>query len=459
MTRTPRKAKPARTPPMIDLEAKEIVVDSVRDDAGSVPVPDEAADEAIATPEEPASGIPAAEAASEIVESEKVESRLEEPGIEAKAPAEPVTPEAASRQEAAKPRDDASIPASPVAAKAGSSGSWLVSGITGAVMGAAASGAMLFLAPVTPDSTKRIDTLEQRLNVAAQPPAGLEATDKRLAALEQKFSMPSAAPVIPEELGKRLAALESANGRLATLLQEERARGAALQGEVQAAAETIQTLRANVEQLAANPTPGVDPAMLSELNARIATLESTLASAPSASAAQALAALVQADRLETTFVTGRPYADILGSLENSGLSAEAMDALKVFAQTGAPTPSSLLKDYAPVSDTLLRLPQSAEEGSWTDALWNAANRMVPIRPTEDPGGSSLPALVVRIEKALERGDVQAAAKSFAELPEPARAVAAEWGQRLARMAAASGAVRNVAANAAEAYRAAAAQKR
>ena len=79
-----------------------------------------------------------------------------------------------------------------------------------------------------------------------------------------------------------------------------------------------------------------------------------------------------------------------------------------------------------------------------------ADKVVKIRPVDEPGATDVTSLVARIEQALERGNVQEAVSPWESLPEPARRLSEEWAAQAKARAAADAAARAVADEAIEA---------
>ncbi len=452
MSKNSRRTRPMRHPQTIDLKAEDITTTETQDEETMQQPRDETVDSLVVTQASEDESQPEAnreevrqQASLDPLEDGPVSSEEAEPVAEGAEKSEPDTVSSDVEPSVDVAEDATSLPPSaspPVEPRStSSSGGWVGAGLAGAVMGAAAAGALLFLVPAKNDAGARIDALEQKLNAA--PAVGSDALDKRLSALEKQATVP-ATGAGTEALDKRLAALETAKTGLVAQLQDEQAK--------------IAAIRMDLEKVSSNPGGG-DAAAVAVLSAKVEALASGATDkAKSASNVQALGTLVLADRLERMFESGRPYTAILDAVGPSGLSSADIDALKVFAGTGAPSVQALLRDFVPVSTALLRQQQTSK-GGWTDALWDVAGRMVTIKPVDDPGGSDIPALVVRIEKALERNDLQTALKAFGELPEPARAAAGDWGRKLAQVSAASKAVRGFADGAARTYHAETAQSR
>ena len=455
MSKNSRRTRPTRHPQTIDLEAEDVTATETQDEETSHPSQDETTDSPAV---EQASGDEfqkeaVQDDASQDMPSDPVEelpeaSEAPEPISEMAAQSEPEVENADAGPLQSSISEDEKNPPSPVAPpveprSSSSSGGWIGAGIAGAVMGAAAAGALLFVVAPKNDAATRIDALEQKLSAA--PASGTDMLDKRLSALEKQAATPMTSAGT-DALDKRLAALETAKAGLLAQVQDEQAK--------------IAAIRMDLEKVSANTGSRDAAASVAALSAKVETLASGMADkAKSVSSVQALGTLVLANRLEGLFDNGRPYAAVLDAVGPSGLPASDLDALKVFAASGAPSVRVLIRDFAPVSTALMQQQQTGK-GDWSDTLWDVAGKMVTIKPVDDPGGMGIPALVVRIEKALERNDLQSALKAFEDLPEAPRVVVAnDWGRKLAQVAAASKAVRDFADRAARNYHAETAQSR
>nr|WP_246529582.1 mitofilin family membrane protein [Microvirga zambiensis] len=76
-----------------------------------------------------------------------------------------------------------------------------------------------------------------------------------------------------------------------------------------------------------------------------------------------------------------------------------------------------------------------------------ADRVVTVRPVNEPGSTGTPALVARIRQALERGDVAEAATAWEALPEPSRRLSEDWGRQVKAVAQAQQAAQAVSTDA------------
>lgn len=156
--------------------------------------------------------------------------------------------------------------------------------------------------------------------------------------------------------------------------------------------------------------------------------------------------VVLAGRLNDALTSGTPYAEVLEGVKKAGAEAGRVAPLEPFAQQGAPTPEALARSFEPVETAILRESRGPAEG-WTDRLLRMADRVVTVRPVNEPGSTGVPALVARIRQALERGDVVEAAAAWDALPEPARQLSEAWGRQVKAVAAAHQAARAISSDA------------
>ena len=90
--------------------------------------------------------------------------------------------------------------------------------------------------------------------------------------------------------------------------------------------------------------------------------------------------------------------------------------------------AALAQDFKPLGAAILR-DERAASGDWTDRLLRMADRIVTVRPVNEPGSTSVPALVARIEQSLARGNVMDAVAAWESLPEPSRRISEDWARQ------------------------------
>lgn len=156
--------------------------------------------------------------------------------------------------------------------------------------------------------------------------------------------------------------------------------------------------------------------------------------------------VVLAGRLNDALHNGAPYAEVLEGVRKVGTDPARIAALEPFAGSGAPTAAALAKSFEPVETAILRESRGPAEG-WTDRILRMADRVVTVRPVNEPGSTGTPALVARIRQALERGDVAEAAAAWEALPEPSRRLSEDWGRQVKAVAQAQQAAQAVSTDA------------
>lgn len=313
----------------------------------------------------------------------------------------------------------------------------------------------------------RLAQLEQRVGALRQPaPAApaqgnAQALEGRIQALETARG----------ELDRRLQALQNTAGQAAAQAQEALSRPlpeapapqASPENEA-ALADLSSRLSSLEEQMRANAQSAANAAVAAQdLDRRIADLDRQLSetgrrfaeadrrigeqeqrfSALSRQAAESTRTaeaasqtgtrVVLAGRLNDALNSGAPYAEVLDGVRKAGADPARLAPLEPFAQQGAPTAAALAQSFEPVETAILRESRGPAE-SWTDRLLRMADKVVTVRPMNEPGATGVPAQVARIRQALERGDVVEAAAAWDALPEPSRRLSEEWGRQLKAVA-------------------------
>ncbi|GLS44829.1 hypothetical protein GCM10007884_28180 [Methylobacterium brachythecii] len=330
--------------------------------------------------------------------------------------------------------------------------------------------------PAAPaDLAARLDALDQRVSALQEEPArdqGSEAKpgaarsgddpvrladlDVRLKAIETK-SQAQGASVPEEDLAPKLAALQgdvearaknneaadkalgqrldqlqqSLDGRIASAIE-------AVQQVTQASRQTAEAGKAQAEEAA----KAVDR-RLQEQGDRIAVLDKTVDGSAKAATVQSALRAVAANRVSDALATGAPYADALASLRgNDPGDGAQFQPLAAFADSGAPTAQALADEFRPIAEKIASARRSARSaarassGSIGDRLLGMAESVVQVKRVGTSGGSTtaVPAAddepEAKVQDALDRGRLDAAAKAFAAMSEADRAQAKEFGARL-----------------------------
>ncbi len=392
-SRGKRGLRPGRTPPTIEALATEIAPTEAAAGVASAPVDD-------TSPAAPApeAGTPAGEVSPE--------AALPTEALPQEFPA--ATTAGAAREEAAAPAPapaPESVPSRlPSLALAGLVGGVVGAGLVLLTMGRGAPA-------ITPEQLAQIQSRLDTLQGAA--------TD-----LDRKAAAAS------EAAAKAGAAAQAATARAEDVARAQAPDAGAIAG-LNAQAQRAEAAASAIGQ------------KLEQNTARIGTVES-LAKAAAGPSPQGLAAarIVLAERVQTALASGQPFAGDLAALIKGGGAPEQIAALNAVAASGAPTKDALLAQLRSHRTMFARELMPASAG-WQDRLLGLASRIVSIRPVGDTGGNDPATLPMRLENAIAKGDIAAAAALWGQLPEPARRASADFGQALQRRGAADAAITKI----------------
>ncbi|MFN3689287.1 MAG: hypothetical protein ACK4UM_20890, partial [Salinarimonas sp.] len=160
-----------------------------------------------------------------------------------------------------------------------------------------------------------------------------------------------------------------------------------------------------------------------------------------------IAAGLSANEILVALPAGAPYAPSLAALEASGAPQEPIEALRPFAETGAPTPYTLARDWAEMMPLLRRgeAPGEPQEGV-AGFFQGVFSRAVTVEPAEELDRPTGPPRdnYATVGQALARGDVPVALEAWRALPDQSRARSSEFGARLEARIAAEEAARTIA---------------
>ncbi|WP_346016940.1 uroporphyrinogen-III synthase [Methylobacterium sp. GC_Met_2] len=333
-------------------------------------------------------------------------------------------------------------------------------------------------APAVPaDLAARLDNLDQRVAALQEEPGREQPADSKLGAVQDNGKQ-------LVDLDARLKALESngadadASKKLAALQGEVEQKTKAnadadaalgqrldalqqtLEGRVKAATEAVQaamqasrTAAEAGQTQAAEATKAVDR-RLQEQADKIAALDKSVAQRAQTATVQAALRVVVADRVASALESGSAYAEPLASLRKLDPATDAQaKALAPFAETGAPTASQLADAFRPVAERIAakrRAQQSkmaAESGDFRAKLLSMADGLVQVRKADAPAPEAADQPEAKVQAALDRADLPAAAMAFAALPAEARDEAGDFGAKLKARAEAEQAARTLIGNA------------
>ena len=273
------------------------------------------------------------------------------------------------------------------------------------------------------------------------------------------FALNRQTPAITPE---QVAQLQGRLDRLQTATTELDRKAAAAADAAAKAGAAAQSATARANEIAGSAAP--DAAALSELQARAQRAEATatavgqqlernaarigsveaLAKTAAAPSPQGLAAarIVLAERVQAALASGQPFAADVAALAKGGGSPDQLAALNAVATTGAATKDALLTQLRGHRAMFIRELTPASAG-WQERALALVSRVISIRPVGDTGANDPATLPARLEAAIARGDIVAAAAAWEQLPEPARRESAAFGEALRKRAAADAAIAKI----------------
>ena len=289
--------------------------------------------------------------------------------------------------------------------------------------------------------------------------------------------------------GERIAALNAqidaiegkeaaASAASRTALSAMETRVAAAEGAANKAAESANSAQADAQKALASqpaaqePAPGPAPELpdLGPLDARIGTLEQKLApleaalAAPKAdlrpqqnradaaagegSRAQAIA--IVAESLLLKLDSGEQFSGELAALENLGIPQASLAPLRAASKSTVSSERQLTAQFATLVPSIIASESakqaSADEG-FLDRLTRNAKGLLRIRRIGDAEASGVQGFVARIENALADHDLEAAYKTWKELPGTATTQLESWGEAVKARLDALNAARSIEADA------------
>ena len=109
----------------------------------------------------------------------------------------------------------------------------------------------------------------------------------------------------------------------------------------------------------------------------------------------------------------------------------AVAQLQSYSEGGVPTRSQLAEQFSALSADMLEAAQQPDQDQGiAGRLMSSAMSVVKVRRTGDAEGDTAEAIVARMENALQRENLQAAASEWETLPQEAKAVSQDFKQAL-----------------------------
>jgi len=320
-------------------------------------------------------------------------------------------------------------------------------------IGAGAAGVLLVLMLLLTVSRfggddSRIQTVEARLARAEQ----------QMRELAGRAPSTGVDPKVVDELAGRVARLEAgaATARPPALDPALLNRIAALEGAYRAIEERVGVVARRTDDIGTiardtREKADATAAALAELAQKVARLGSAgdlEASNNRIAALERLAAAMQAElakrgvgetgdrpvrlavmaaALNAAVERGEAFATELAAAKAFAADAGALVPLEPFATTGLPSAGSLGRELIGLLGALAQAAGTApRDAGFLERLQANAERLVRIRPLDEPPGDDPAAVLARIEQRAAQADIAGALAELAKLPAPARAPAQAW---------------------------------
>jgi hypothetical protein len=301
----------------------------------------------------------------------------------------------------------------------------------------------------------------------AQPPG---ASEDRIAALSARIDS------IESNESKAQGDAAAARTALASL----ETRVAAAESAANKAAESAESAQAGVQKALESQPAAQEPAAgsnasegpdLKPFNARIGTIEQKLSSLESALTApkaelrahqqdrespvakqdaHAQAIAIVAESLLLKLESGGQVQDELAALENLGIPAGSLAPLHAVSASAAPSERELAAQFTALAPEIIASDpanQASADENFLDRVTRHAKGLVHVHRVGGAEDTDVEGLVARIEKALTDHDLDAAYKTWSELPSVATAKSQGWGEAVKARLDALNAARSIEADA------------
>jgi hypothetical protein len=230
---------------------------------------------------------------------------------------------------------------------------------------------------------------------SAKPDVDLTPVNDKIAAIETRLQDMPKANGLSVDADQRLSALNQQITDLKSSLDDAR------NAEETARAELVMRIEA-LEKKAAEPGDDV-----------------------------AVAVAIASAGLKAAIDRGGPFSTELDTLASVAPDMPALEALRPFADTGAPARAKLVASFPATADQVMEaLKPEDPNQSITDRLLESAFSAIKVRPVGDVQGDQPADMLARIEDRLTNGDLKAAAAEWDKLPEEGRKAGASFRQAL-----------------------------
>lgn len=279
-------------------------------------------------------------------------------------------------------------------------------------------------------------------------PAKLDELGARLNRIETAVAQPRASAPDPA-LANRLAVVEETLKVFNQNVADLNRRGDEINAGLREVRERIDSHSSALAELARKAVQGggVERSEVDALLARLTAVEAVgrgLKEDIARSTDRPARLAVAASNLREAVERGAPFAAELTAVKSLGAPAASLTPLESFATSGLPSSSVLAREFSALTPELMRLAGTTTgQGGILDKLQANAERLVRIRPVDEPGGDDPRSLIARAELRAQT-DPAAALTELNKLPPAIRAPAAAWAAKVEARNAALAAARRVA---------------
>lgn len=290
--------------------------------------------------------------------------------------------------------------------------------------------------------TERLtDELEAlRRQIADTPPPNIEPVVERVAALEELVGGLAALQLLVDRLAADILAndaVQAAIGRDLESLRRDFVAGAAAAGDPEAAAQLGEEINLLGERLTAVEDAGPPDLVMAMqrqidfLEAEVLTLaeEAALLSADAADRgrAEAAARALAFSNLQSAADRGEGFSAQLAVLAELGINRDALSLLEPAALGGVVGMATLVDAFPDTVTAILdAVTQADPDAGFWERFWDNARGVVTVQPTVPVDGDTPPAIISRMQAAVDNGDLEAALAERLSLPQVGIEASADW---------------------------------
>ncbi len=445
---TPRHSKPSRKPATIDLDASQIQrldqsakpqpektpeisvrpAEPVGDFAKTAAVKDSPADKAM-KPEEPVKKIAqSGQSKTEAPSSKPSHSSATKPEATARADMQPQTSEQTKKTQAKSGIFVAAL----VGAIAGLAGTFIVLSSTTALQNSGwlpASTSKQENSQITA-LQEEVSALQKMVTSLSQQPAQTQTDSATLNAVQSASDKADNALSQVEKVAASLAALstdfEKLNNAPNNPAPTDDSRVEALEVKINNFQSLLQQTQSQASQAAT--TSDNDKALIIEIKNELDALKQQNADRASQPDA---AFMIAANALKNAIDRGGSFQSELETFKSAAPAKFDVTTIESHASNGIPTTTQLSNEFTATADKIVATTnQLPADAGIVDQLMASAKNLVSIRPVGNATGTDVGSITARIETALQESDIERALNEWENLPDNAKAVSADFIDRL-----------------------------